>query len=191
MSPPPLVLASASPRRRDLLASVGIAPAAILPADIDERPRAGETPAAYVARMADEKAAVVAIQRPDAAILAADTVVSAGRRILPKTEDAADAGRCLDLLSGRRHQVRTAVALITPDGRTARRIVGARVTFKRLTAAERSAYLAGGEWRSKAGGYAIQGAAAAFAVAVNGSYTAIVGLPLYETLALLDGRGLR
>jgi len=141
--------------------------------------------------MAREKAAAVAAARPDAAILAADTVVAAGRRILPKTEDAAAARRCLDLLSGRRHQVRTAVVLHAPGAAPRLRIGDARVSFKTLSARERDAYLAGGEWRGKAGGYAIQGAAGAFVKRINGSYTAVVGLPLYETLALLDGCGLR
>jgi len=141
--------------------------------------------------MALEKAAAIASSRPDAAVLAADTVVAAGRRILPKTEDAAQAGRCLDLLSGRRHHVRTAVALQIGADKPRQRLGEARVTFKTLSASERAAYLDGGEWRGKAGGYAIQGAAAAFVKQINGSYTAVVGLPLYETLALLGGYGLR
>ncbi len=185
-----LVLASASPRRLALLRQAGIAPDAVVPADLDEAPRPRELPADYVRRMARDKAAAVAPRHGDAFVLAADTVVALGRRILPKAEDQATARDCLGRLSGRRHRVLGAVVVIAPGGdRRAERLVATAVTFKRLTAAEIEAYLASGEWRGKAGGYAIQGRAAAFIPRLNGSYPNVVGLPLTETLALLTGLG--
>ncbi len=184
-----LVLASASPRRLALLRQVGVEPDAVVPADLDEAPRRRELPADYVRRMARDKAAAVAPQHGDAFVLAADTVVALGRRILPKAEDEATARDCLRRLSGRRHRVLGAVVVMAPDGRRAERLVATAVTFKRLMAAEIEAYLASGEWRGKAGGYAIQGRAAAFVPRVNGSYPNVVGLPLTETLALLTGLG--
>lgn len=184
-----LVLASASPRRRALLAQVGITPGEVLPADIDETPARGELPPAHAQRLAREKASAVAALRPHRFVLAADTVVAAGRRILPKAEDAETARRCLELLSGRAHRVHTAVALIDPAGNLRARLVQTRVTFKRLSASEIAAYLALEEWRGKAGGYAIQGVAAAFIPRIQGSYTGVVGLPLAETVNLLKGAG--
>ena len=184
-----LVLASASPRRLALLRQVGIVPDAVAPADLDEAPRPRELPADYVRRVARDKAAAVAPQQGDAFVLAADTVVALGRRILPKAEDEATARTCLRRLSGRRHRVLGAVVVVAPNGRRAERLVATTVTFKRLTAAEIAAYLASGEWRGKAGGYAIQGRAAAFVPRLNGSYPNVVGLPLTETLALLTGLG--
>ena len=188
--PPRLILASASPRRRALLAQIGAAPDAVSPAEIDETPRPGETPRACALRLAVEKADAAAA-RPDlgdALILAADTVVSAGRRILGKPEDAAEAERFLRLLSGRRHRVATGVAL-RRGARRWTRLVETQVRLKRLADAEIAAYLACGEWRGKAGGYAIQGVAAAFAAAINGSYSNVVGLPLTETAGLLEAAG--
>lgn len=182
-----LILGSASPRRAALLAQIGVTPDAISPADIDEAPRPAELPRRYVERMALEKAAAVAAG-PEALVLTADTVVSAGRRILGKPADAAEAVEFLMLLSGRRHRVATAVALRRGDT-TALRLVETAVRFKRLSDLEISAYIRSGEWRGKAGGYAIQGIGAAFIPAINGSYTAVVGLPLTETAALLAGAG--
>ncbi len=186
-----LVLASASPRRRDLLRQIGIEPAAVDPADMDESPLAGELPAAYAKRMAAAKADAAAPRHADAYILAADTVVALGRRILPKAEDLASAGRCLKLLSGRRHRVLGGVAVIAPDGRRAACLVTTVVAFKRLSRAEIETYLASGEWRGKAGGYAIQGRAGALIPWIRGSYPNVVGLPLAETLGLLEGLGYR
>ncbi|HEX6957076.1 MAG TPA: nucleoside triphosphate pyrophosphatase [Ferrovibrio sp.] len=185
----PLVLASASPRRRDLLRQIGITPDAILAADLDETPHPGEAPRALAARLAASKAAAVAPQRPDALVLAADTVVAVGRRILPKADSDADIRRCLQLLSGRRHRVLTGLCLRHPDGRTARRLVETVVRFKRLAPAEIEAYLACGEGLGKAGGYAIQGRAEQFVLWLGGSYSNVVGLPLAETAQLLDGFG--
>jgi len=185
----PLVLASASPRRLDLLRQIGIEPAAIDPADIDERPHGRELPAAHARRVARAKAAVVSGRHPGAFVLAADTVVACGRRVLPKATDREIARECLNLLSGRRHRVFGAVVLIGPDGRKAERLVITAVTFKRLSAGEIDAYLAGGEWEGKAGGYAIQGRAAQYVPQIVGSYSNVVGLPLYETAALLRGLG--
>ncbi len=185
----PLILASASPRRLELLRQVGIEPATVAPAAIDEAPRARELPAHYARRMAREKAEAMASDHADAFVLGADTVVALGRRILPKAEDEAAARACLERLSGRRHRVLGGLAVIAPDGRRAERLVATVVTFKRLEAREIAAYLASGEWRGKAGGYAIQGRAAAFIPRINGSYPNVVGLPLTETLALLTGLG--
>ncbi|MCC3244263.1 Maf-like protein [Methylocystis sp. WRRC1] len=190
-----LVLASASPRRLALLQQAGLEADALLPADIDETPHRGESPRALAIRLASEKAAAAAkvkIAHPDlkdAYLIAADTVVAVGRRILPKPETTEDADECLQLLSGRQHRVYTAVSMITPKGYERKRLVEARLRFKRLSAMEVDAYLASGEWRGKAGGYAIQGLAGVFVVKLVGSYTAVVGLPLYETVSLLAGEG--
>jgi septum formation protein len=185
----PLILASASPRRLELLAQIGLAPDLIDPADIDETPLAGETPRLLAMRLARAKAAAVAARHAGAFVLAADTVVAVGRRLLGKPADEADAARMLALLSGRAHRVLTAVAVAAPDGRSAARLSETRLHFKRLTSQETAAYLAGGEWAGKAGGYGVQGYAGAFVIDLNGSYTGVVGLPLYETRALLTGLG--
>lgn len=185
-----LILASASPRRLDLLARIGMVPAAVDPADLDESPLKAERPPAHAARLAAAKAALVAARHPDAFILGADTVVGAGIRILPKAEDEATARKCLTLLSGRRHRVHSAVTLIAPDGRARHRLSTSIVAFKVLTAAEIDAYLAGGEWHGKAGGYAIQGQAEAYVRFLSGSHSGVVGLPLFETRALLAAAGL-
>jgi len=182
---PPLVLASASPRRLDLLRQVGREPAEIDPADIDESPLARELPRAYALRMAAAKLAAVAPRHPGAVVLAADSVVVCGRRILPKAETVEEARGCLDLLSGRRHRVLGGLAVAGSDGRVRSRLVETIVRFKRLEAAEIQAYLDSGEWQGKAGGYAIQGRAAAFVSFLSGSYSNVVGLPLFETEQLL------
>jgi len=184
---PTLVLASASPRRRELLARLGLTPAAINPADIDETPHKGELPRDYAKRMAREKAQAVA--SGDAHVLAGDTVVAAGRRILPKAEDEATARKCLELLSGRRHRVLSAIALRAPDGAVRERLSETVVMFKRLSSAEIDAYLASGEWEGKAGGYAIQGIAEGLISRIQGSHSGVVGLPLYETRTLLRAAG--
>ncbi|MGA3400042.1 MAG: Maf family nucleotide pyrophosphatase [Acetobacteraceae bacterium] len=183
----PLVLASASPRRLDLLAQIGIAPDRVVSPEIDETPARAELPRACALRLARAKAGAVAA--PGCLVLAADTVVAAGRRILPKAETEAEARRCLALLSGRRHSVLTAVVLATSDGRRSERLVTSVVAFSRLTAPQLDAYVAGGEWQGKAGGYAIQGHAAAFVRFLSGSYSNVVGLPLFETAQLLRGAG--
>ena len=189
------MLASASPRRLALLQQIGIEPDALLPADIDEVPKKGESPRSLAVRLADEKATAalrVLRARPDlvgAYLIAADTVVSVGRRILPKCELADDAEQCLRLLSGRAHRVHTGLSLVTPNGSKRRRLVETRVRFKRLTRADMDAYVACDEWRGKAGGYAIQGRAGAFVIKLVGSYSSVVGLPLYETMSLLGGEG--
>jgi len=182
---PPLVLASASPRRLDLLRQVGREPAEIDPADIDESPLARELPRAYALRMATAKLAAVAPRHRHAVVLAADSVVVCGRRILPKAETVEEARTCLDLLSGRRHRVLGGLAVASPDGRVRSRLVETVVRFKRLEAAEIDAYLDSGEWQGKAGGYAIQGRAASFVAFLSGSYSNVVGLPLFETEQLL------
>jgi septum formation protein len=187
----PLVLASASPRRLDLLAQVGVQPDRVDPPDIDETPLRDETAPRLAERLARAKAAATAARHGDSCVLAADTVVAVGRRILPKTETADEAAACLKLLSGRAHQVWSGVCLIRPDGRSGFRLSRTRVSFKRLTVAETDAYLAGGEWRGKAGGYAVQGMAGGFVRELSGSYSGVVGLPLYETLCLLEGLGWR
>lgn len=187
----PLVLASASPRRLDLLAQVGVAPDRVDPADIDETPLRDETPRRHALRLAVEKARAVAPRSPGAIVLAADTVVAVGRRILPKAETPEQAAYCLKLLSGRNHKVLTGIAAIAPDGREASRLVETRVQFKHLSDQEQADYLAGGEWNGKAGGYGVQGVAGGFIVDLHGSYTSVVGLPLYETLNLLTGLGYR
>jgi septum formation protein len=187
----PLVLASASPRRLDLLRQIGIEPDAVDPADLDETPLPRELPPGHVVRLARAKAEAVRPRHPGAFILAADTVVACGRRILPKAEDERTARACLQLLSGRRHRVYGGVALVTPDGAVAIRRVVSQVAFKRLSEDEIAGYLAGGEWHGKAGGYAAQGRAAAFVSWLSGSYSNVVGLPLHETAQLLAGRGYR
>jgi septum formation protein len=186
---PRLILASASPRRRELLAQIGVVPDAVDPADIDETPRRGERPASYAARVAAEKAVAVAARHPGALILSGDTVVALGRRILPKAEDEPTARACLTLLSGRRHRVLSAITLIDAEGRARHRLSTSIVTVKRLEPQEIDAYLASGEWHGKAGGYAIQGRAAALIRAVRGSPSGIVGLPLHETAMLLRAAG--
>ena len=183
------MLASASPRRLQLLAQIGVVPDAVAPADLDETPTPSELPRRHAARLAAQKAAAVAAAHPGAFVLAADTVVAVGRRILPKAADGAEVRRCLRLLSGRAHRVTTAIALACPDGGVGAREVESRLHVKRLTDAEIDAYAEGGEGVGKAGGYAIQGRAGAFVIDLNGSYSAVVGLPLYETRALLQGRG--
>jgi septum formation protein len=185
--PARLVLASASPRRLELLARLGVTPDAIVPAEIDETPRKGEIPDRYACRMAAEKAAAIA--EPGSLILAADTVVAAGRRILPKAESEAEARAALALLSGRRHRVHSAVALSSPDGRTRLRLSTSLVAFKRISVEEIDAYVASGEWLGKPGGYAIQGRAEALVRMLSGSHSGVMGLPLYETRALLRAAG--
>ena len=178
-----IILASASPRRLALLKQIGVAPDKVLPADIDENVLPRETPARYVARMARQKAEKVAF------VLAADTAVACGNRILPKAETEKQALECLNMLSGRRHTVFGGICLITPDGRALSRVVRTAVVFARLSDAQKRDYLDGGEWRGKAGGYAIQGKAAVFARQIMGSYSNVVGLSLYETANLLNGNG--
>jgi septum formation protein len=182
-----LILASASPRRLELLARLGVVPDAVIPADIDETPLKGELPLPYARRIAAAKAAAVA--EPGALILAADTVVAAGRRILPKAEAEAEARRCLTLLSGRRHRVHSALSLIDGAGQARHRLSSSIVAFKRLSEAEIADYLASGEWRGKAGGYAIQGRAEALVRSLSGSFSGVMGLPLFETRALLRAAG--
>lgn len=190
---PRLVLASASPRRLELLARIGIVPDAVVPADIDETPRRDEPPRDYVARMAAQKAAAVGAALPDggrpAVVLAADTTVVAGRRILGKPAHEAEAGAFLRLLSGRRHHVLTAVTVLA-GGQARHRLVDTTIRFRPLPPAEIAAYVASGEWRGKAGGYGIQGRAGAFAPWIQGSFSAVVGLPLAETATLLAWAGI-
>ncbi|MBX3484766.1 Maf family nucleotide pyrophosphatase [Phenylobacterium sp.] len=186
-----LVLASASPRRLDLLSQIGVVPDAVDAAELDETPLSQETPRQLALRLAQAKAACVATRHAGAYVLAADTVVAVGRRVLPKAEDAAEVRACLELLSGRAHRVLTGIAVVSPDGRTSARLVESRVRFKRLSAADAEAYLACGEGIGKAGGYAIQGRAGALVIALQGSYSGVVGLPLYETTNLLEGLGFR
>jgi septum formation protein len=188
LSRPELVLASASPRRIELLALVGITPDRVVPADIDETPLKDETPSRLAARLAVSKAEVVSAGAPDAVVLAADTVVAVGRRLLEKPADEAEAVRFLKLLSGRNHRVFTGV---TAGVRTTHRVVDTRVSFKVLSDPEIAAYVASGEWRGKAGGYGIQGRAGAFVTRLVGSYPAVMGLPLFETVNLLNGAGWR
>lgn len=186
---PALVLASASPRRLELLKQIGLKPDRVDPASLDELPLPRELPAAHALRLAREKAKAVAARHPDAVVLAADTVVACGRRILPKGTDEATARRCLALLSGRRHRVIGGVAIIVPGKGMKTRLVTTTVAFKRLTEVEIEAYLASEEWRDKAGAYAIQGRAARFVRFLSGSYSNVVGLPLFETAALLTAVG--
>ncbi|MGV2496519.1 Maf family protein [Pelagerythrobacter aerophilus] len=187
MTPPSLILASASPRRRELLVRLGVEPARVAPADIDEAPLKGELPRDYAVRMAREKAEAAA--SGDGYVLAGDTVVAAGRRILPKAEDETTARACLGLLSGRRHRVLSAIALRAPDGTLREKLSETIVRFKRLSREEIDAYIAGGEWHGKAGGYAIQGAAEGLVAWIQGSHSGVVGLPLFETRALLKAAG--
>jgi len=181
---PSLVLASASPRRLDLLRQIGVEPAIIDPADTDETPRRAEPPRAYAQRMARAKLDIVALRHPAALVLAADSVVAVGRRILPKAETEQQARECLALLSGRRHRVLGGLA-VASSGQVRARLVETTVRFKRLDAREIDSYIECGEWQGKAGGYAIQGRAAAFVAFLSGSYSNVVGLPLFETAALL------
>jgi septum formation protein len=192
---PKLVLASGSPRRLSLINQAGIEPDSLQPADIDELPRKGEMPRALATRLSRTKARVAldAINRAEelrgAFILSADTVVAVGRRILPKAELLDEASQCLRLLSGRNHRVFTSVCLVTPKETYRQRLVETRVRFKRLSEQDIEAYLASGEWRGKAGGYAAQGIAGTFIIKLVGSYSNVVGLPLYETMTLLSGEG--
>lgn len=186
---PPLILASASPRRLEILAQAGIVPAAVLPADIDETPLKNERADKLAGRLAKGKLDAVAARRPDAYILAADTVVACGRHLLGKAEDAEEARRFLDILSGRRHAVYTGIAVRAPDGREARRVVKTTVCFKKLTPAERDAFIASGQWQGKAGGYSIQDRAGAFVKHLTGSYSNVLGLSLYDTMQMLTGLG--
>ncbi|MGB0631392.1 MAG: Maf family protein [Alphaproteobacteria bacterium] len=184
-----LVLASASPRRRELLAQIGLVPDEIKPADIDETPIRGEQPGPLAKRLCRAKGEAVAATGADGWILSADTVVGLGRRILGKPEDETEARKFLGLLSGRRHRVFGGITVIAPNAGPVTRLVTTSVTFKRLERAEIDRYIDSGEWQGKAGGYAIQGAAGAFVRGLNGSYFNVVGLPLYETLSLLQGSG--
>ena len=185
------VLASGSTRRRDLLRQIGIEPSIIDPPHIDEHHGPRELPAAYARRMAREKLAAIAPRHPGCWVLAADTVVACGRRILPKAESESQARECLALLSGRRHRVLGGIAVAAPDGRRAERVVTTIVAVKRLTPREIDSYLTTGDWHGKAGGYAIQGHAAAFIPGINGSYGNVVGLSLNDTVAMLSGLGWR
>ncbi|MBO6504117.1 MAG: septum formation protein Maf [Kordiimonadaceae bacterium] len=175
-----LVLASASLRRLELLAQIGITPDLVAPADIDETPQPLELPKPYAERMAREKAAAIAPAHTGSVILAADTVVACGRRILPKAEDEQTARKCLLLLSGRRHRVISGISLVTAEGKKFTKSVTTTVAFKRLSAEDINSYIASGEWNGKAGGYAIQGLGATFVRQISGSYSAVVGLPLFE-----------
>jgi len=188
-SPSRLVLASASPRRLELLRQIGLQPHSIIAAEMDETPRRNETPPQLAQRLARRKMAQVYDGNPGHYVLGADTVVAVGRRILPKPIDGGAARRCLELLSGRRHHVYTAVAATAPGGPERIRLVDSVVAFKRLTPGEIEWYLASGEWRGKAGGYAIQGRAGRFVRFLRGSYSNVVGLPLFETANLLESLG--
>ena len=189
--PPRLVLASESPRRRDLLAAIGLSPDLIAPADIDETPLKDELPRRLAARLSAAKADAVAAIHPDDYVLAADTVVSVGRRILPKAADADEVAQCLKLLSGRAHRVVTGVSVRGPGGRRGDRVVETRLKMRRLTEADIRAYTDSGEGVGKAGGYGIQGRAGAFILSLSGSWPEVVGLPLHETETLLKGLGWR
>lgn len=192
---PDLILASASPRRLALLNQIGIEPEHLVPAHVDETPEKGELPRKLAQRLADLKASTAQQKARQAGygatalVLAADTVVAVGRRVLPKAETMEEAADCLALLSGRAHRVYTGLTLLTPSGHKRRRLVETRIRFKRLSPKETEAYLASAEWRDKAGGYALQGIASAFAIKLVGSYSSVVGLPLHETVALLTGEG--
>lgn len=185
-----LILASGSPRRLELLARIGISPDLVLPADIDETEAKNENPRNYALRLAKEKALLIAQKHPKDFVLGADTVVSVGRRILPKAETEEQAEYCLSLLSGRNHIVTTAIALVK-DGKISARAVQTRIAFKKLLPFEILEYLQSREWSGKAGGYGIQGRAGAFCINLNGSWEAVMGLPLYETVCLLSGMGYR
>ncbi len=184
-----LILASASPRRLELLARIGVIPDAVVPADIDERVVKGELPRGHAQRLAREKAMAIAVNERDALVLAADTVVAVGRRILPKVEDEATLRRCMALLSGRRHRVLTGVALALPGGAMRERLVETMIAMKRLSGQEIDHYAAHGEWRGKAGGYALQGYGEVYVRHIAGSYSNVVGLPLAETRMLLKSAG--
>lgn len=185
-----LVLASASPRRLDLLRQIGVTPDTVAPTDIDETPLKDERPRQLALRLAVQKGeAACSNNAAGLYILSADTVVGVGRRILPKAETEAEARACLKLMSGRQHDVLTGIAVFAPDGRRASRLVASRVAFKRLSHDETEGYIQSGEWKGKAGGYAIQGRAGALITEISGSYSSIVGLPLYETACLLEGLG--
>ena len=192
---PDLILASASPRRLALLNQIGIEPEHLVPAQVDETPEKAELPRKLATRLADLKALTAQHKArsagfgKNALVLGADTVVSVGRRILPKAETTDEAAECLALLSGRAHRVYTALTLLTASGAKRQRLVETRIRFKRLSRHEMEAYLASAEWRGKAGGYAVQGVAGGFIIDLHGSYTSVVGLPLYETLNLLRGLG--
>jgi septum formation protein len=188
-SPPRLVLASASPRRLDLLRQIGLEPDAVEAAEVDETPLKDETPRLLATRLAVAKADRVAPQHAGSHVLAADTVVALGRRVLPKASDAEEVRACLNLLSGRAHRVLTGLCAIAPDGRRAHRLVESRLHFKRLTPGDIDSYLTSGEGLGKAGGYAIQGRAGRFVISLQGSYSGVVGLPLYEAANLLAGLG--
>ena len=185
------ILASASPRRRDLLGQIGYTPDDIAPADIDETPGNDETPPLYAVRLAREKAKVISAQNPADIVLGSDTVVACGRRILPKAETEQQARDCLALLSGRSHRVYTGVCLSGPADAMRERLVETRVKVKRLSAEELEHYIDSGEWEGKAGGYAIQGLFSAYIISIIGSYSSVVGLPPYETANLLKGAGLK
>lgn len=189
VEPARLVLASASPRRKELLTQIGLPPDQVIPSDIDESVRPGETPRTHAERLGREK--LIACPVNDSFVLAGDTVVGVGRRILPKTESRAQAERCLRLMSGRNHRVFTSIFARAPDGRVSGRVVETRVGFKPLSETEIAIYLDSGEWRGKAGGYGIQGRAGAFVTGLVGSYTGVVGLPVYEARQLLLGLGYR
>lgn len=189
MTRAPLILASASPRRLQLLEQIGIKPDRVLPADIDETPLKRELPAPYVARIARGKAEKIANANPEAFVLAADTTVACGRRILGKAESEGEARAFLELLSGRRHKVITGIVVMAPGNRKSLRTVTTTVHFRKLPAADIDAYIKSGEWKGKAGAYAIQGLGATFAKGINGSYTNVVGLSLHETLMMLRGLG--
>jgi septum formation protein len=184
-----LILASASPRRLDLLARIGVTPDEVVPADVDESVGKGELPKPHALRLAGEKAAAVAARFPDDLVLAADTVVAVGRRILPKVEDEATLRACMKLLSGRRHRVMTGVALALPGGGTRSRVVETMIAMKRLSAEEIDFYASHGEWRGKAGGYALQGYGEVYVRHIGGSYSNVVGLPLAETRHMLKSAG--
>jgi septum formation protein len=184
-----MILASASPRRLELLARLGVVPSAVDPAHIDETPRKDELPLPYAKRMAAEKAEATAARHSGAVVLGADTVVACGRRILPKAETAEQARTCLALLSGRRHRVHSAVTLIDGEGRARHRCSTTILTFKRLSETEITAYIASDEWEGKAGGYAVQGFAEAWVKSLSGSHSGVMGLPLYETRALVEAAG--
>lgn len=190
-TPQRLVLASASPRRLDLLRQIGLQPDAVEAAEVDESPLKDETPRLLATRLAVAKAERVAARHAGSHVLSADTVVALGRRVLPKAESEAQVRECLALLSGRAHRVLTGVCAIAPDGRLVQRLVESRLHFKRLTAGEVEGYVACGEGLGKAGGYAVQGRAGAFVISLQGSYSGVVGLPLYEVANLLRGLGYR
>ena len=187
---PPFILASASPRRLELLSRIGVVPDAVDPADIDENPIKGERPEPHVVRLGREKAAVVAARHPGSVVLAADTLVAVGLRILPPAEDEATARACLKLLSGRRHTVLTAVAVVDSAGRLRQRISRTAIRIPLLSAADIEAYVESGEWRGKAGGYGIQGSFESHVAWIQGSFSGVMGLPLFETRAMLHTAGI-